>query len=408
MLNPAGQIEYNSGREWMDFEELGSAVINKQPGATEDDVNIPDNALTLRERFRRTMSFHEVEKRPNFEFGYWERTLEVWREQGLPEDVVDEATAYDYFGIEDTAMVFCNPNPMPVCEHEVLEETDDYDIYRDSYGCVAQINKHGDRSIPHFLEYPIKDRESWQPFKEALDPDHPDRFEHLEESLEKLEGTSAPVGIFGGSLVGLARNLIGFEHIAMMAYEDPDLLAEIIDTFGQCVCTTLERTLPRTPIDFAMGWEDICFNQGPIVPPDFFRSVVGPWYRKISDLLVAHGCCVYTTDTDGNIWPIVDTFLDNGLTTMFPIEVHAGTDPCALREKYGKRVKLWGGVCKMRLAESKEAIEKELLRLKPYVEQGAFIPTVDHRVPANVSLENYLFYLDKKRELFNLGGTPKY
>ncbi len=388
----------------MDFEEI-DGWIEQGPGA---DPRRAAGSLTLRERFRRTMFFQEVAAAPNFEFGYWARTLESWHGQGLPDHVVDEATAYDYFGIENLAVVGVNSGPLPICEHEILEETEDRQVYRDPYGCVAEINRHGDQSIPHFLDFPIKDRASWEPFKAALDPEAPERWTNFEASIEALQDSTVPIAIFAGSMVGMARNFIGFEGIAMMSYEDPELLTEIIDTFGACTVGVLEKALPRVQVDAGMGWEDICFNSGPIISPEFMRQAAGPWYRRVADLLVAHGCCVYTTDTDGNINPIVDIFLDNGLNTMFPVEVHAGTDPVALRARYGRRIKFWGGVCKMVLAESKEAIDAELERLRPVFEEGGFIPTVDHRVPANVPYAHYLHYLDRKRALFRVGGTPKY
>ena len=84
------------------------------------------------------------------------------------------------------------------------------------------------------------------------------------------------------------------------------------------------------------------------------------------------------------------------------------SDPVAIREKYGKRVRLWGGVNKRALAGTREDVRQEMCRLQPYVEQGAFIPTVDHRVPADVPLDNYKYYLDLKRELLHVGGEPKY
>ena len=390
----------------MDFEEL-EGVIGKSSKAGR--ASKPSaGGLTLKERFRRTMFFQEVALRPNFEFGYWEQTLREWHKQGLPKDITDEASAYAYFGIESWDMVNVNSLPFALYEPMTLEETGEYITYRDGYGCVARINKHGNKSIPHFLDFPIKDRATWEPFKATLDPNDPRRWTEFEKSVKALDRSENPVGIFGGSLVGTARNMIGFQGIAMMQLEDPDLLAEIIGAFGACAVGVLERALPHVQIDFAQGWEDICFNQGPIISPDFFRAVVGPWIRRIADVLVAHGCCIYTTDTDGNIMPIVEAFLDNGLNTMFPVEVHGGSDPCLLRDRYGKRVRLWGGMDKMKLRESKEAIDGELERLKPYIEQGAFILGVDHRVQADVPLSNYLYYLDRKRKLFHVGGTPKY
>ncbi|MBN2308107.1 MAG: hypothetical protein JXR94_04005 [Candidatus Hydrogenedentes bacterium] len=397
----------------MDVEEFeADALIAKlkaaRTGRNDTNGGGTQAALTLRERFRRAMFFQEVAVRPNFEFGYWETTLKRWRDQGLPEHVVDEASAYEYFGIENWVMVPVNLGPTAVCEHKVLEEDEEHQVYRDSMGCVAEINKKGDKSIPHFLDFPIKDRASWEPFKKALDPDDPSRYERIEEALPDLAAATMPVGVPGGSLAGTPRNLCGFERIAVLPYEDPDLFREIVDTFGHCIVTVLERVLPLIQVDFCMGWEDICFNGGPIIHPAVYSEVIGPWYRRIADLLVRHGCCVYTTDTDGNIMPLVDVFVDNGLNTMFPVEVHGGSDPCALREKYGRRVRLWGGFDKMALLKSRQAIDDELDRLLPYVEQGAFLPGVDHRVQADVPLDHYKHYLDRKRELFHVGGEPKY
>lgn len=415
----------------MDAEDFSMASMEKRVLTGERSQKVSDNKLSLRERFRRVMFFQEVDKLPNFEFGYWDRTLENWRRQGLPDWVVDERTAYEYFGIENWTWLPVNTSLTPVFEYKVLEETEEYITYRDESGCVAQINKKGDRSIPHYLDFPIKNRETWQPFKKALDPEDPRRYAHLwaageeprisslgarsvlrhvslREDLERLRSSDLPVGVSGGSLIGIPRNLIGFEHIAILSYEDPEFFEEIVNTFGECICGVLERVLPLFQVDFCLGWEDFCFNQGPVVSPDVLRRVAGPWYRRIADLLVAHGCCIYSTDTDGNILPVVDVFLDNGLNTMFPVEVHAGSDPVLLRRRYGKRIRLWGGVDKMALIKSKQAIDAELQRLLPVVEQGGFIPTVDHRVPADVPLDHYKHYMDRKRGWFGVGGEPKY
>jgi uroporphyrinogen decarboxylase len=392
----------------MDVEEFSAEALGERLSLVSEKEKPVSGTLSLRERFRRAMFFQEVSPIPNFEFGYWARTLENWRDQGLPESVKDEASAYEYFGIENWTGVPVDVGPAQVFEPETIEETEDRKVYRDGLGFVAEINKKGDQSIPHFLEFPVKDRETWEPFVDALDPDKDGRLKKLDEAVERLSQSDKPVGISGGSLAGVPRNLLGFERIAVLPYEDPEFFQEIVDTFGHCIVTVLERALPRVQIDFCMGWEDICFNQGPIIGPDVYGAVIGPWYRRIADLLIAHGCCIYTTDCDGNITPLADVFLSHGMNTVFPCEVHAGSDPCALRDTYGKRIRIWGGVDKMILLHGKEAIDRELLRLKPYVEQSGFIPGVDHRVPADVPLDNYKYYLEQKRELFGVGGEPRF
>jgi uroporphyrinogen decarboxylase len=157
------------------------------------------------------------------------------------------------------------------------------------------------------------------------------------------------------------------------------------------------------------GWEDICFNSGPIISPKMYDQFVTPRYKRITDILRKHGCDVIFTDCDGNITPIIDCFLKGGINCMFPCEVNGGSDPVAIREKWGPQVLIMGGVCKMRLAEGPKVIERELKRLEPVVREGGFIPHVDHRVPPSVSLENYKFYLKAKRAMFKAGyKAPQY
>lgn len=54
----------------------------------------PPGKLTNRERFRRVMHYQNVDRIPNFEFGYWNETLPTWHSQGLPKDIDNEEKAY--------------------------------------------------------------------------------------------------------------------------------------------------------------------------------------------------------------------------------------------------------------------------------------------------------------------------
>jgi uroporphyrinogen decarboxylase len=126
-------------------------------------------------------------------------------------------------------------------------------------------------------------------------------------------------------------------------------------------------------------------------------------------VLKHHGCDLTWTDCDGNVCPILGQFLAGGINCMFPAEVKGGSDPVKIRDLCGEAMRIVGGVDKMPLHDGPNAIEKELLRLLPLVEAGGFIPTVDHRVPASVSLADYRFYLKTKRAMFRAGSRePQY
>jgi len=91
---------------------------------------------------------------------------------------------------------------------------------------------------------------------------------------------------------------------------------------------------------------------------------------------------------------------------MFPLEIRGGTDPYRMRERFGRDVLLMGGVDKTQLIAGKAAIDAEIDRITPLVEQGGYIPHVDHRVPPDVTYENYLYYLKRKREAFGIPEPP--
>ena len=52
------------------------------------------------------------------------------------------------------------------------------------------------------------------------------------------------------------------------------------------------KGLGQIDFDFATGWEDICFKNGPIVSLGFFTDVVVPRYKRIGDKLHAAGLAV--------------------------------------------------------------------------------------------------------------------
>jgi uroporphyrinogen decarboxylase len=55
------------------------------------------------------------------------------------------------------------------------------------------------------------------------------------------------------------------------------------------------------------------------------------------------------------------------------------------------------------LAKGNGAIRAEIKRLTPLVEEGGFIPHCDHRVPADVPMANYVFYVEEAKRVWGRG-----
>jgi hypothetical protein len=89
---------------------------------------------------------------------------------------------------------------------------------------------------------------------------------------------------------------------------------------------------------------------------------------------------------------------------MFPVKVGTwGADPIDFRREYGEDLLMLGGFDKRILARSKKEIDQEAHRLTPLVEAGGYIGFCDHLVPPDVPLENYIFYLETVRRVWDKG-----
>ena len=103
-------------------------------------------------------------------------------------------------------------------------------------------------------------------------------------------------------------------------------------------------------------------------------------------------------DTDGKASSVIDLYKEIGMDYMSPFEVASGSDVVEIRKQYPDLLML-GGFDKRILAESKDAIDKEIDRIMPFMKKhGGYIPTCDHLVPTEVSFENYLHYRNRMLE----------
>jgi uroporphyrinogen decarboxylase len=372
--------------------------------------------LTSRERFRRTMHYQCVDYVSNLEFGYWNELKEDWMAQAhLPaslrreDGTIPDRWVEEFFGIEQFERLDPRVEAFPCRRKEIIERRPDTLVYRDGVGVLIHEHGSGTRTIPQYLEFPIRDRASWHAFRdEFLNPDYPDRALTPRELAEKellCRTSSNPVRVHFGSFIGRVRNWVGFENLALLSVDDPELIEEIVAHLSLLMLHELPSVLERGQFDLATGWEDICFNSGPILSPRFFAQHIMPHMRPVMQLLRQHGIDVIWTDCDGNILKLIPLWLEVGLNCMFPLEVNAGNDAVALKREYGRELLIAGGVNKFALHQGRQAILAELKRLEPLLADGGFIPHLDHRCPAQVPFDDYCYYIWEKCHLL---GWPEH
>jgi uroporphyrinogen decarboxylase len=365
------------------------------------------SAISDRERFNRQMHYQSVDRCFNMEFGYWDDNFSQW-DIFVKNNIKNNAGADVFFAFDRIAFTGGQNFMYPPMEERVVEVREHTRVIVNAEGLLAEVPlSGGGSSIPHFLKSSIETPEDWKRIKEDhFNVQHPGRVIDI-PALKKEFGDDAsrdfPLGIDCGSMIGKVRDLLTFEGLAYAIYDYPEMVEDMVETSCCLVEFSLDQLLPAFKFDYASGWEDICFNHGPIVGIDFFRDVVMPRYKRISEKLSSHGIDIWYTDCDGDVRPILPFFLEGGINCLFPYEVNSCTHPGELLDQYQGQLRIMGGVDKMVLGRGKEAIKEYMQSLEKYVERGGYIPFCDHRCPPNVKVEDYLYYLDLKESMFGMG-----
>ena len=361
--------------------------------------------MTARERFLRQMRFQRVDYPVRWEtLGFWGETVTRWRQEGLPDDIGPE----EYFGMDGRIYLpvncgFTNLPYDPPFEHKELERTERSVVYQTEAGIVMrQRADKAELSMPQWLRFPVQTRKDWEDMRDnRLDPDTPSRYPDWNDLHAQFDDRVDPLGLTICGAYGTPRNLFGEERLAYVYYDDPDLIHDIMQwwlRFYSRVVSIVTEHFPE--IDYIMLWEDMAHKTGPLISPEFVRQFMIPYYEPLIDHIKSCGIDIIWLDTDGNAEVLMDLFVNAGVNAMCPFEIAAGFEPLPVREKYGDRLAIIGGVDKRAVTEGGDVMRKEVMRKVPQLlEGGGCIPGIDHATPPDTPMDHHREFVDLIREL---------
>ncbi len=359
--------------------------------------------MTDRERFVRQMHYLPVDRCFNMEFGYWDENFRLWP-MFADNGIRNNAEADRFFSFDRIETIGGNVWLSPAFEEKVVEERETTNIIMNADGLLAEVPRDDHDTIPHYIRSSIVTPQDWQRVKEErFRRDAPERIVDIAELKRRHPADrDYPLGVNCGSMIGKVRDLLTFEGLAYACSDYPETVEDMVETACLMVEDFLDQVLPHFDFDFASGWEDICFKNGPIVSPRFFRSVVMPRYQRLRDKIRGAGIDLWYTDCDGDVRPILPAMMEGGINCLFPFEVNGCAHPAVLLKQYGRDLRIMGGFDKIELGHGRAAIKAYMDTLVPLVERGGYIPFCDHRCPPNVDPDDYLYYLDLKEAMFGL------
>jgi len=260
-------------------------------------------------------------------------------------------------------------------------------------------------SMPEYITYHVRDRKSWEFYRDRMTPGPLWPEDKIEKLCEPYRERDRPVGVSVGSTWGGLRSLMGPYAAATVLHDDPALAHEIIDWFAWRRRTYLFPLIERLRPEIIQAGEDCCYNHGMLISPSHFREFCAPAYREIGR--IARDCNVdmVAIDTDGNAMELVPLVEECGVNAIFPFEVKAGNDLFALRERHPEFI-LMGWLEKEAVNEGNgHLIRDEIMsKVPPLLARGRYFPNGDHGIQPLVTFENLRKFMTLLHEVT---GNPE-
>ncbi len=398
--------------------------------------------MTARERFKKICSFELANDPFMWSIDSWTETFNRWVREGMPVENLDNKKEVNMHLIgpddENEAIIpnaimqgmgKCNNPPWivaldPMFEPRILSEEEEHFVELDYDGAIVRRRKEGDMSIPQFLEYPVKDKKSWDEYKKRLDPHSPGRWpggweimtdDKMDWPIRKeLEGKhfkdrDFPLGMLLFSLYGNLRQYMGLENLSLAIYDNISLIEEMMDWQVHMAEEMLKKVLDSgVTLEWVWIWEDMAYKGGSLVDPSFVKKYMVPRYKKITETLIDNGVDALILDCDGNCKELLPHWIECGINGLFPFERAAGMDPIKLRKEYGKDLIIIGGVDKKALARGKNEIDQELEMVKVLLEGSGYFPNCDHHLAPDIPYENIVYFINELRKLSDYDTGPRF
>lgn len=372
--------------------------------------------MTSRERFRRVCRHKKVDQIPyGFSFANPRAsTFAAWRKQGLSKE--QQKKWYEFIGENEWVGIGkTNFGPIPLFKEKIIEEHGNIQIWVDGWGVkrMDAINQPtAGFQTRRYLEFPVKRLEDFEKIKERFNPYTAERFSPTEkENKQKVEDSYSSflhsknrINLYNYSdklarlqipgLFWTARDFTGFEGLCRMTHEQPRLVHEMMEYWTWFLIEMLKEPLSSIKVDMIIISEDMAYKTASMISPAAMREFMLPGYQRLYKFFKAKKVDCVTMDSDGHLSQILEVFYPSSIDGINPIEIAANNDPeIYLRKHPG--LFIYGGIDKRELRFSFPRVRAEVSkRYRTAREYGTYVPTIDHGVPPDIPLRNYLYMVE--------------
>ena len=278
----------------------------------------------------------------------------------------------------------------PGYSHKYLDEN----TYVDQWGKIYQVR--ADVKTTYWIGGIIKtpeDLDEYQP------PDPDELCYDIVDFTVKEAGDEYPVVAWchaGSMFPYLVRG--GIDKLALDVYMDPSFAKRLIKVIAETNIEIAKNILDRG-VDVLAESDDIADTKSLFFPPRLFREFFLPYIERLVKECRKRGI-PYMKHSDGNLYPLLDDFVEIGVNGLHPIEPGA-MDLADVKQRYGDKLFLRGNVDCMYVLPfgGEEDVRRDVRRcIDAAAEGGGFILADSNSMHSNVKTENIWIMVDEARK----------
>lgn len=348
------------------------------------------------ERVRAALRFETPDRVPRYD-SFWPEFVDGWRRD---KDLDREADPADWYGT-DLTVAAADETPWP-SSAETRSGNGSGAIKQDGWG--RTVHDRPGAQLSETLSVALPEGSGDLPEFES--PLLPGRYAGFEAQVRREHSHRAVFAKTGGPFLRTANLRGEVQWLMDLAGDESrarDLAARVTEHLTAVGVESLRRGGSR--LCGIWIYDDIGANAGPMVSPRTFERVFQALLAGMVAAYKAAGARFVVFHSDGNILPLLDMIVEAGVDAIQPVEPKAGMDILSLRERYGERLALIGGLDNAYILPSgdRERIAADLRRVLAAGREGGLI-VGSHSIGPDVPVAayDYLHQLEEEWGAYSL------
>lgn len=145
-----------------------------------------------------------------------------------------------------------------------------------------------------------------------------------------------------GPLFNGLHRMMGMDAFVAAYAENPALIRAVVDKCGELTLQIVESLVQRDWVGGIWLGDDLAYTQGLMVSPDFLRTYIFPYYRRVGELCRRYKK-LFIFHSDGKLEQILEDLYACGVQALHPNEP-TSVDIGALKREWGGRFAFIGNI----------------------------------------------------------------